>query len=230
MINRLFTFLFAALLLAGGIAAHAQEESNRGNRRNRGNRENREATGNRNDTATSGTAVAPGSNAEPSDSPEGFDQFRIIVRRNIFDPNRASRRQQEETARQNATAETSNEPVTEYVGLIGIWIPDEKPFALISGNRIGSSQFGVGETFKDFRVVSITTSQVVLERDGKQLVWPTGQRIERKGEGEWQVAGPAEAQTRSAPGSTTSSSGSGGGSSDQSDQIKRMMERRKKGS
>jgi hypothetical protein len=171
-----------------------------------------------------GMALAVRSSAaDRSDSQsEGFGPFRVIVERNIFDPNRLP------LVRPVETGPVELSEPAETVDLLGTWISNRQTIAFVEGSRPALSGTLVpGGEVGSWRVAGIENGRVVLETNGDRLEWPVGQRIRRSDEGGWVLAGSAVVSAVSTSPAAFSSSTSGGGDGD-SDLLQKLRERRQR--
>ena len=177
-----------------------------------------------------GDSPAQGRSRASAGGGEGFERFQLILDRNIFDLNRRPR-----GARGGDEAEPAGE-AREALSLVGSWITNLETLIFVEGNRPGSSgALAQGATIAGWRIAKIEISRAILEKEGRELVWPVGQRIERDSEGEWKVAGaalPASGRARSSSSSTAPASGDAAGApasaAGSEDLLQRMRERRQR--
>ncbi len=140
-----------------------------------------------------GAAASVGADEPGPDS--GFEPFRIIAQRNIFDPQRsapgeAPRRETPRTAR------------VESFSLLGTMAYAKGRFAFFDGT---SSRYrnvlGTGDTIAGFVIREIRPDSVLLENEGQSYELPVKSRMTREDDGPWRVAAGAARSTRSAPAS-----------------------------
>jgi hypothetical protein len=232
--RRLFLAAAAALGLLLGLAAQSlaadRAGSGRSGDRNRSNRAD-----NPGEPASRSNRASTSDNSSRS---EGFDRYRLIVDRNIFDPSRrASARNSESDDVRDA-----REPA-ETIDLLGTWITDRQALAFVEGSR--SELTGApaqGESLAGWRIVAVRGDRVTLERDGKRLDWPIGKRIERRADGRWTLSGDSVLSSKSSSASSSSSSAASSPSSSTSassssapassgsaeDLLRQMRERRQR--
>ncbi len=130
--------------------------------------------------------VRAGENGESS-VPD-FESFRIIVDRNVFDPNRVPVREQEPVI--------ESIPVIETFSLFGTMVSEEGAYAFEEGAHafFGGTKasydavFDVGGIIEGHRIVKIETDCVTLEKDGHRIELTVGSGMSRAGEGEWKIA------------------------------------------
>lgn len=157
---------------------------------------------------------------------KGFDDFKLIKTRNIFDPNRrASRSDAPRESRSTSRITRAN-----TLSLTGTMTTDGRTLAFFGGSRSEFSKvIGVGDTVADFKVKTILPNQVELDRDGKVTVLAVGKLLTLEGTTEIVTdpaaptdapagAEPAEASATAEPAPTT----------DKNEILRRMMERRAK--
>lgn len=168
-----------------------------------------------------------------TDSQKPFEKYRILLERNIFDPNR---RKVEPVFVEPVTA-----PPTEQISLIGTMIYEKEAFAFFEGTR---SEYKTAVRLQDsiagYRVTKVDTEGIELENEGRQISLPVGMALVREGEGNWQIAS-ASLPSRSrvsvspSPGNGESGGTDEGDPGDESstddsadDMLKKLMERRKR--
>jgi len=172
-------------------------------------------------SAGADAATGPGTNNSPAKL--DYNSFRLIVSRNIFNPNRV---------KNQPGIKTPTPKRTEYVSLVGIMSYQDGDYAFFSGN---SSRFEktaqVDESIADYKVAAINSisNTVRLVSGTNQLEMRLGMSLSREEDGEWSLS--RQPATYTAPSSSTSSSDSpastgGAASADDNDVIKRMMQRR----
>jgi hypothetical protein len=185
--------------------------------------------------ATRLLATAADAPAPPAPTPlKGFDVFRFVKTRNIFDPDRR--------ATSAATAGRSSALTTRanFINLTGTMVAEGRMFAFFSGSRPEYNKvIPVGDPIADFKITGITTTQVELERAGKQIVVVVGKQIPLEGSSAAVSVEPAadlnapapppDAPAPDAPPADASKETKPAAPADaQSEIIRRMMERREK--
>ncbi len=158
---------------------------------------------------------------------KGFDDFKLVKTRNIFDPNRrASRSEAPRDSRSTSRITRAN-----TLSLTGTMAADGRTLAFFGGSRSEYSKvIGVGEMVADYKVKSIAPTQVELERDGKVAVLAVGKLLTLEGttevvvEGSTPPADPAAPATTAAPDAPAESAPT----NDKNEILRRMMERRAK--
>ena len=161
---------------------------------------------------------------------ETFEDYGILTARNIFDPDRG--RRAPEPPRRPDPPERR-----EHVDLLGVLVYDEGAVAFFEGSdRDYSGAFKQGEKIAEYQIGAIDTSQVTLEKDGERVAMPLKARLERRGEGKWNLeegaAGrgdPQPATDGEGPETKADSEKAGEetGGDAASELLKKMMERRK---
>ncbi len=163
--------------------------------------------------------------AEPA---KGYDAFRLVRTRNIFDPNRKPVRIE---APRSSVPRTRSSSFT----LTGTMVRDGRSLAFFSGSRSEFSKvIGVGDSVANYKIAAIEPSQVELEREGKKVTLAIGQpfKIEpQPGE----PAEPEEPEDAAKPEGTDGAKPPDGAAPPASDSgnskdeiLRRMMERRTK--
>jgi hypothetical protein len=171
-------------------------------------------------------AVATGSAPAVS-----FETFRIVARRNIFNPNRYSER----TGRRNPN-QLARAPGFALVGTI---IYEKGAFALFDGSDAQYKKvLKLSDTMADYRVVEITPSYVKLEASGHQTTLSVGAQMKII-DGKWELVDGTVSVGRSpdtssgAPASemaieASSEETSSGGGSGADAILRRLMQQREK--
>jgi hypothetical protein len=177
--------------------------------------------------------AGPARSADDPTPPKGFDAFRLVKARNIFDPDR--RGMPSAQAARPAAA-----PRTNFINLTGTMVADGKMLAFFAGSRSEYSKvISTGDSIADFKVTGITNTHVVLDHAGKQITVPVGQAVPLEGSSAAVAppdkdapAPPPEEPGPNGPASNASEAtepkpaSSPGG--DQNEVLRRMMERRAK--
>ncbi len=172
--------------------------------------------------------------ASAQENAQGYNAFRTVRTRNIFDPQRRAMRT--ETAPTQA-AGPQNRP--NFFALTGAMVAEDRMLAFFSGSRSEYNKvLRPGETIADFKIAQVTATGVELAREGKTVALSVGQQIALDGP----TAGvpsaiSSEFNATSSSGSMTTSSATSSptapapssiGGGDKSEILKRMMERREK--
>ncbi len=152
-----------------------------------------------------------------------FDTYRIVVDRNIFDPNRSPRR--DDTPRDEAPR-PEPQRAAESLALLGTLIDEAtsptQTIALFGGSMTHSGKIAeVGDTIGEFRIAAIDTDGVRVEGPDGPHDLPVGAALGRAARSnEWTVttARPPEAAAR--PETDKSED-------EPSDALQRMLARRK---
>ena len=162
--------------------------------------------------------------ARSADPLRGYDAFRFVRTRNIFDPNRQSMRPD--------APRSESRPQSNYLALTGTMVTEGKALAFFSGTGADSSKVaGIGETVGSYKIKTIAPQQVELEKDGQAVTLPIGRQLTLEGTVTVRVSNdpsppPQDSAPGSAPASTTPEASPPSGNKD--DVLRRMMERRAK--
>lgn len=162
----------------------------------------------------------PAAAQEPS-KPQGFDAFRLLLTRNVFDPER--RAPLRSTGPQRTLPPGT---VRSSVTLTGTMVTSSKSLAFFGSsrpeyNKVVSSQESVG----DYKVLKIEPHEVTLEHAGQTTVLGVGKQIPLAGT-EPAPAGTS-AETSAEPGSSAPvASPPAGVPADKDEVLRRMMQRR----
>ena len=151
--------------------------------------------------------------AQAMPKPKGYEAFRMVRTRNIFDPER----QPGSVASATPTPATTR---SDFVALTGIMVTSEKSLAFFSGSRAEFSKvLSVGGAIAGANVTKITPATIEVERAGKLTAVAIGQTVPLDGGAP--TAAPAEAGNSSTPAGPESPA-----TSDRAAVLRRMMEKR----
>lgn len=109
----------------------------------------------------------------------GFDAYKLIVDRNIFDPGRRP------AGARPAAQQTKASSVT-TINLAGAVVQEGQRLAIVSStvaDHNGARR--VGDSVAGFRIDSIDTDGVVLVRNDTKKKWPVGGALRRIDDGDW---------------------------------------------
>ncbi|MEO5958244.1 MAG: hypothetical protein ABIZ49_04700 [Opitutaceae bacterium] len=123
----------------------------------------------------------------------GFDAFRTIIDRNVFNPNRTGRRERVVEERPQRV---------DKITLVGTMNSDGSLRSFFDGSEPAYRKaLRVGEAIAEFKVTRIGAEGIDLERDGKTISVRVGQQFRRPEGGDWTLIGAEvvrqEAQARS---------------------------------
>ena len=222
--NRIF-HLLAVLLAVGLVDVAAKDKSDK-----RDKYEKRDEKRDRSEPSGTPEKAVKAENTsvprEPMAKSEGYDAFRNVRSKNIFDPNRRGPRiETPPTATSSPTSSRGR-----ALALTGTMVTDGKALAFFSGSAAeGSRVISVGNSVANYKLTAIATNQVSLEREGKALVLDVGRQISFEStSGEPAAVGPIAESTTQSPTETTGLPTLPAGSGDKSEILRRMMERRAK--
>ncbi len=159
----------------------------------------------------------------PAPSGAGFENFKIIPERNIFNPNRRQR--------SDFRSERREDPV-QYFSLVGAMQYEGKTVAFFDGSKSDFRKaFEKDSSIEGFKLVQISPKSVMLADKTNQFQLSVGMQMRRQGEDAWQMVSGNAAPTLSASntnlasaGSASDSSSGNGGSND--DILKRLLKKR----
>ena len=202
-------------------SARSGNRSDVDGRQSRKRRFDRQAAERGNSSTGPGTPAATDSAASKLD----YNSFRLIVERNIFNPNRAPHR---------AGAAAPPPKRTDYVSLVGIMSYEKGEFAFFSGTSSSYEKAAkVADSIADYKVTEINSlsNSVKLAAGTNRLEMLVGMSLRRDDGGEWSLSHAPAAYTAAtasaaSPDSTASSTTGTASSADDNDVIKRMMQRR----
>jgi hypothetical protein len=119
--------------------------------------------------------------ADESPQPVNYDSFKIILDRNIFDPNRSSR--------SHKTSPPEKPKEVETINLLGTMSYEQGSFAFIESNNPPYNQtVREGEKFSNCTVGKIFLTHLILTAGEKEIRWPVGAKIYREDQGNWKLA------------------------------------------
>lgn len=160
----------------------------------------------------------------------GFDEFKIITQRNIFDPNRSA------PGRPRRTEDRPKPTRVDYLNLVGAMSYEKGRFAFFDGSSSDyRKSVKPGDSIAGYKVADVTQEKVTLQAGDKKIDLPVGGQLKREDEGEWRVNSSAESFASSSGPSTPSSSSSSSGTKSESSPdeenpiLKRLLEARKQG-
>ena len=157
-----------------------------------------------------------------------YKDFKIILNRNIFDPDRRPK-----TVYTPVSTRKTKTRTKERIHLMGSLISDTRTISFWDGSGLeGSGELNVGENVAGYRICKILTDKVSLEKEGRRLEVPIDSSLVMNDAGDWEI-GSADAEyfrEEVSPDNTTEkkSSGDEQESGDMNDLLKKMMERRKR--
>lgn len=183
---------------------------------------------------TNATVTAPQPTTTSAEGP-GFEDFKIITQRNIFDPNRSA------PGAPRRTVETPRPKRIEFLNLVGAMSYEKGQFAFFDGsNSEHRKSVKPGDSIAGYKIAEVSQNQVTLQRGDTKVQLPVGGQLKREDEGEWRVNenpepfGASQSSSNSPaspePGQSSSSSTNSINSSDQVNPIlKRLLEQRRQG-
>jgi hypothetical protein len=126
---------------------------------------------------------------------QGYDAFKFVKTRNIFDPNRRPIRAAAPPPVQNNIQSRRRE---NYIALTGTMVTPDKKLAFFNGARSEYNKvLGVHGKIADFTITDVTPTQVELEIGGKPVVVQVGSRLPLNGSSA--AAAQADAEAAAAP-------------------------------
>lgn len=175
--------------------------------------------------------------AQVAASAQGYNAFRLVRTRNIFEPDRQGPPRSDEAPRPQSTTARSN-----FIVLTGTMVTASRTLAFFTGSRPEYAKvIPVGEKIADFTLTSITPAQVELEHAGKRIEVAVGGPIPLEGTSAAGVTSEplpagvspppgAAAVTTNAqpPGAAVTTNPAPAPAGDKAEVLRRMMERRQK--
>ena len=187
-------------------------------------------------TADAPKPPTPSSSPGPSIAVKGFDAFRLVKSRNIFDPDRRGMPSSAPSSRPSA-------PRKNTINLTGTMVAEGKTLAFFAGSRSEYNKvISIGESIADFKVTGITNAQVELSHAGKTVTVAVGKQVPLEGTAAGIVAdasldsnSPASSTDDTTPAEPAADSSTPAETKpadkpadEQNDVLRRMMERRQK--
>ena len=164
---------------------------------------------------------APASGLAGTNAPGTLDyaSFKVIVDRNIFDPNRYPRRPGAPSAKPKSF---------DSVTLVGTMTYEKGTFAFFDGTSAEYKKaLKLTDSIAGYKVTDIAPNSVKLACPTNQIELRVGAQLRREEDGPWLLAGQSMSYA-TLPGSGTTTGPAAASSSAGSDIIKMMMQRREK--
>ena len=181
--------------------------------------------------AVGAAGLLPQTGAFAADGSSGYDAYKMVRTRNIFDPNRKAVREAPP-----ARVSAPSRPRSSSFTLTGTMIRDGRSLAFFSGSRSEFSKvISVGDSVANYKITAIEPAQVLLEHEGKQVTLVIGTPFQIEG-----IPGDPEPEEPAAvadgPTATPPTDGAApspgtaapAGTDAKSEILRRMMERRAK--
>ncbi|HEX8295661.1 MAG TPA: hypothetical protein VF593_05140 [Chthoniobacteraceae bacterium] len=182
-------------------------------------------------------SLFPEKSSAQADKPRGFEAFRMVRTRNIFDPNRQPMRN--ESPQPIRVNSSPNRGRSNYLALTGTMVTPGKSLAFFSGGGSDSGKVvSVGDVVADYKITAIAPGTVELNKGGAVSSLAVGNQLTLGGNmaapaGAVESAPPGPAATTTtttttaaAPATAPTSTASGPSNND--DVLRRLMERRQK--
>ncbi len=175
-----------------------------------------------------GTALAlalvvahPQALAQDNAKPKGFDAFRLVLSRNVFDPER-------QAAPSTVQRSVPTGVVQSSVTLTGTMVTPSKSLAFFGSTRSEYNKVAaLQDTLGDYKILSIAPNEVTLQHAGQTTVLGVGKQLPLAG------TEPAPPGASTAPGATSppaalppGAAPATGPTSDKDEILRRMMQRR----
>ena len=160
---------------------------------------------------------------EPSSAAPGFESYRILVDRNIFDPNRRASRPERRS--------TPTEPVPQpdQLAVTGVLIHEGAAVAFFEGTKPDyNADLNEGGTVAGYTVVEIRTDHLRLSKDGREIELPVGSGLSRHDEGEWQLSSSPSFLDRREPSSSERPAETKSSDSPSTTLLERLRKRRQR--
>ncbi|CAN5232851.1 hypothetical protein BH09SUM1_BH09SUM1_14900 [soil metagenome] len=125
----------------------------------------------------------PAASPKPSAAKPSVQDYSLIWRRNIFDPDRSPR-----VIRRSTGPSGPVEPVDDKMRLAGsIVVPGGGTAFISEGGLRGVKSLHAGEKIEGLTILKIGTEQVIARQGDQDISWPVGVEILRTGKEPWRV-------------------------------------------
>ncbi len=217
-----FLYLLTGFLVVSGADVAAKEKPDKTEKSERKESEKKEKAERREQADKSANPPSP---KEPMAKSEGYDAFRNVRTKNIFDPSRRGPR-----IETPPTAGSTTSSRGRSLALTGTMVTEGKALAFFGGSAAdGNRVISVGNSVASYKLTEIRATQVSLERDGKSIVLDVGRQITFEGApGDPAAAGPIVEAAAHPGGETPGLPTLPASAGDKSEILRRMMERRAK--
>lgn len=195
-----------------------EEKRSKTEKRERSDKDDRDDKSDREKSAQPAAAPAP--------TATGYDEFRHVRGRNIFDPSRRGMRTETPTA---PTTTSSGSTRGRSLSLTGTMVTEGKALAFFGGSAAeGNRVIAAGSSVAGYKVTAVAPTQVSLERDGKTIALNVGRQLTfDSGSSEpGAVPGPVVEVVAPPAAEAPGVQSLPGISGDKAEILKRMMERR----
>jgi hypothetical protein len=154
----------------------------------------------------------------------GFESFRIIAERNIFNQNRSTRSARRDAPRTRPAA------VVQSLSLVGTMTYEKGDFAFFDGSSADYKKpVKPGEKIAGYEVKEIQPSSVKIANEKQEFELKVGQQLRREDQGEWRLASASSAvSTGSVAETRAETATSSPGTPSEEEALKRLMEKRAK--
>jgi hypothetical protein len=165
------------------------------------------------------------SESEEGRPPNAFENFKLILDRNIFDPERRAPRERDRERRPEP-------PREESFTLLGTMSYADKQVAFFNGTESGwSGAVKLGESVAKHKVTSVGYEKVLLDYEGETIELMIGKSRSRRGDENWETNDQVVSTSSLSNSSDGESSGDDGSPDlselESNDILKQLMERRK---
>lgn len=114
---------------------------------------------------------------------QGFKEFRIILERNIFDPDRKA---PQKDFKPPASEETTPR---EQIGLLGVFFNGKESTIFFEGSQSSyNGEWKPGDVIAGFRIEKARTNGLVLEKNGRKINLSVGSVMTKTNREDWQIS------------------------------------------
>jgi hypothetical protein len=162
--------------------------------------------------------------ASGASSRTDYVSFRIVSERNIFDPRRSGR----SSSRAYTRREPERQVRTERFALLGTMSYEKGRYAFFDGSNSDFRKVAKpADSIAGFKITEVAPTCVKLEMtNGQILELCVGMQMKKLEEGDWQLAGKADAAEGTSRPVSSSSSLSSASGPESEEVLKRLQERR----
>jgi hypothetical protein len=203
--------------------AQNDDRKSRGRRSIRSRSNQRDASGAGNSYSRDGDRANSLGGTNNGPATLDYASFKVIVDRNIFDPNRYPHRQ-------GAPPVASKPKSFDSLTLVGTMSYEKGTFAFFDGSSAEYKKaLKLTDSIAGYKVTNIAPSAVKLVSGTNELELSVGSQLRREENGPWLVAGQSTSYASTPGTASTTTAGSGAATSGaDSDIIKKLMQRREK--
>jgi hypothetical protein len=157
-----------------------------------------------------------------TDGVPSFDEFALILKRNVFDSTRVPYREPQPRVEPTPRPTPAPLPTPKTMTLAGVFLADDRAVALFVGGDGACRNVAKGDQVEGLTVEAVDAEGVRLKTGERELKIAVGEQLSDGGKEQWSVVGQA-AQAPSVDAVAEERK-----AADRNDLLKRLMERRKR--